>query len=102
VREGGGEVKGRVMTVILRNPFRAGARRSEVAARRANFGGSRAGGWQTEGRAFDDVIICSNARALPGLIIRCLSSRSAFSSFLLLALLADNNHPRPYVTPFDG
>lgn len=27
-------------------------------------------GWQAEVRAFDDVIICSNAQTLPGLIIR--------------------------------
>jgi len=92
------------MTVILRNPFRAGARGGRISVDRERQAE------QTEGRAFDDVIICSNARALPGLIIRCYlplsSPRSAFSSFLLLSSLSPTIIARALtlraLTPFDG
>lgn len=67
------------MTVILWNLFRAG----RIAHRGQILADERARGRKVEGRAFDDVIICSNAQTLLGLIIR--RPRSSAVSLLAFA-----------------
>lgn len=52
----------------------------------------------SQGRAFDDVIICSNAQTLPGLIIRC-PRLLGLSPFLLA--FADSNRSHPCVSHFE-